>query len=766
MCKGYSGYGLVLVLAGLINPPAGAADRFYFSTIAGKAGAVISSIDATGAAAQFNTPRGVAIDATGNVYVADANNHTIRKVTPTGEVTTFAGTAGSQGKVDATGSAARFTEPWGVATDSSGNVYVADTGNNAIRKITPTGVVTTLAGGGAGGSSDGTGTAARFSEPRGLAVDSAGTVYVADYNNHLIRTVTSAGVVTTLAGAAGSQGSTDATGTAARFKGPFSITVDSSGLVYVADTGNRTIRKITAAGVVTTLAGQSSGSGAATDGTGTAARFSDPRGISADSGGNLYVADAGGQTIRKVTSAGVVTTVVGTSGSAGSSDGASAVATFNAPSSVVADSAGNLYVADTVNNTIRKVSGGSVTTLAGLAGRSSSVDGNRASARFEDPYAVTADSTGNVYVADATDHSIRKISTSGEVTTLAGKAGSFGSTDGTGSAARFKSPLGIAVDGSGNVFVADTGNSTIRKITSAGVVSTFAGQAGQVGNLDGVGTAARFGEINGIAIDGSGNLYVVESGNTVRKITSAGVVSTLAGSSGKQGLTDGTGTAARFSVPFDVVADGAGNVYVCDHGNHAIRKITPAGVVTTLAGNGSAGNSDGTGTAATFRYPSGIGVDGSGNVYVADTDNQVIRQITPAGVVSTIGSTTSGGGIGSTDGIGSTARFYNPKDVYADSSGTLYVADRGNHTIRKGRSLTAANVSADCLFDWAEKNYASLLAPTGVSASLDPYYYRAYADTQSYLGVSSKDRHVYFLNAAGLLDLGEESTWYGKAGCM
>ncbi len=743
-----------------------AADKLYFSTKAGSASAVINSIDATGSAAQFNTPRGVAVDSAGNVFVADSNNNTLRKVTPAGVVTTLAGTAGTQGKVDGTGPVARFTEPWGVATDSGGNIYVADPGNNAIRKVTPDAVVTTLAGGGGSGSTDGSGTAARFFEPRGVSVDSAGTVYVADYRNHTIRKITSAGVVTTLAGSAGNLGSSDGTGTAARFKGPFGVAVDSSGNVFVADTDNRIIRKITAAGVVTTLAGTADRSGT-TDGTGAAARFTDPRGIAVDTAGNIYVADSGGQTIRKITSAGVVSTLAGTATSPGSDDGSGTAARFYAPSSVAADSAGNVYVADTSNNTIRKISStAAVTTLAGMAGRSSSVDGNRVTARFEDPYAVTSDSAGNVYVADASDNSIRKITPAGVVTTLAGKPGSFGSTDGNGSAARFKGPLGIAADSSGNVFVSDTGNNTIRKITPVGEVSTFAGSSSAGGSLDGVGTAARFSEPNGMAIDSSGNLYVAESANnTVRKITPAGVVTTLAGTAGQSGLTDGIGIAARFSVPFDVAVDSAGNVYVCDHGNHAIRKITSAGVVSTLAGNGTGGNKDGTGTAASFRYPSGVAVDASGNVFVADTDNQVIRQITAAGVVTTVGGAMTGG-TGSTDGVAENAKFFNPKDVHADSSGTLFIADRTNRTIRVARWLTSANVSADCLFDWGERSYPSLLSPIAVSASIDPYYYRAYTATQSYVGVSSKDGHLYFLNSAGLVDLGAQSNWLAQAGCQ
>ncbi|MBS4095554.1 MAG: hypothetical protein KGZ83_01780 [Sulfuricella sp.] len=756
-------FSCILLLAAV---PAAVAAALTFTTLAGVATTPVKSADGTGSAAQFYSPRGVATDGVGNVYVADSSNNTIRKITPAGEVTTLAGLAGVQGRNDGSGTAARFLDPYSLVADSTGNVYVADTSNNMIRKITPAGVVTTLAGNGAQGSADGTGTAASFREPRGIAVDGAGNLYVADYMNQTVRKITPAGVVTTLAGTAGVAGSSDGTGAAASFKGLYGVAADSAGNVFVADTANRCIRKITPAGVVTTFVGTAGTSGM-TDGTGTAARFSEPRGISADSAGNLYVADYGAHTIRKITAAGVVTTLAGTAPTPGSTDATGAAARFFSPSSAAADSSGNVYVADTSNNTIRKItSSGVVTTLAGLAGRSSSVDGSGAAARFEDPYSVAVDSSGNLYVADATDHSIRKITPAGVTTTLAGKAGSYGSTDGSGSTARFKGPQGIAVDSAGTLYVADTGNSAIRKITAAGVVSTLAGSAGSNGSSDATGTAARFSEPNGIAVDPSGNVYVADTANnTIRKITAAGVVTTLAGTAGTNGLTNGTGSAARFSVPFDLTADSAGNVYVCDHGNHVIRKITPAGVVTTLAGSGVEGQSDGSGAAASFRWPSGIAVDSSGTVYLADTDNHVIRQITSAGVVTTVGGTARLNG--STDGVGSAARFFNPKDVTVDSSGNLYVADRSNHTIRKGSNGASGstNAGADCLFNWAESKYPTALFPAAASQTVSPYYFRYYAGPQAYLGVSSSDGHVYYYAAGKLSDIGALSGWSATAGC-
>ncbi len=341
-------------------------------------------------------------------------------------------------------------------------------------------------------------------------------------------------------------------------------------------------------------------------------------------------------------------------------------------------------MADTDSDTIRSIAAnGVVTTLAGLAGRTSTTDGAGSAARFEDPFATAVDANGVVYVADSAAHVIRRITADGVVTTYAGTPGSFGIDDGTGWNARFYSPFGVAVDSAGHVYVADSLNGTIRKIGLGGVVTTLAGAAGVRGSTDGTGTAARFGQPFGIAVDGTGTIFVSDASNSnVRKITAAGVVTTLAGTAGANGSADGTGTAARFTVPYAVAIDTAGTLFVVDHGNHTIRKVTSAGVVTTLAGTaGSEGNTDGSGAAARFRYPSGVAVDRSGNVFVADTDNHAIRQITSSGVVTTVG---GGSTTGSTDGAGTAAKFFNPKGIAADSAGNLYIADRGNRTIRKG----------------------------------------------------------------------------------
>jgi sugar lactone lactonase YvrE len=584
--------------------------------------------DGAGAAARFYRPYGVAIDGAGDLFVADGNNASIRKVTAAGAVTTVA--ASGQAGVS-------FTFPYGVAVDAAGNIYVAD-GDHTIRKITPAGTVTTLAGtAGVPGTRDGIGTTASFFGPTGVAVDGAGNVYVADANNHTIRKITPAGVVATFAGTPRSPGAADGTGTDARFHLPQGVAADSAGNVYVADTQSSTIRKITSAGVVTTLAGTAHEAGSA-DGTGAGARFSGPTGVALDGAGNVYVADQNNQSIRKVTPAGVVTTLAGTAPKEGSADGTGRAARFFRPTGVAADAAGNVFVADQYNNVIRKVSGaGVVTTLAGLAANGSA-DGIGRAARLFFPTGVAVDGAGNVFVADTENLTVRKVAAGGAVTTLAGAAGIEGSADGTGPGASFTRPMGAAVDRAGNVYVTEWTSEIVRKITPDGVVTTLAGTAGVSGGNDGTGAAARFWFPSGATVDRDNNLYVVDAGNnTVRKITAGGVVTTLAGTAGAVGGADGTGPAAQFSSPVDVAVDGAGNLYVADSLNYIIRKVTPDGVVTTLAGKAYAtGNVDGVGPAARFDFPYGVAVDAAGNVFVADQRNYSIRKITPTGVTTTV----------------------------------------------------------------------------------------------------------------------------------
>lgn len=327
---------------------------------------------------------------------------------------------------------------------------------------------------------------------------------------------------------------------------------------------------------VTTLAGWPGSSGSA-NGTGRAARFALAGGLRVDNSGNVYVSDSSNYTIRKVTAAGVVTTVAGTPGELGSTDGPAATAKFAGVGGVAIDPSGNLYVADSGNYTIRKITpGGTVSTLAGVAGTRGEVDGTGSAARLYDPQNLAVDRAGNIYVADGMGDVVRMITPAGVVTTLAGTPETSGSADGTGSAASFNDPTGINVDLLGNVYVADYGNDIVRKIAPGGVVTTIAGSPLTQGSADGTGSAANFNGPAGVGVDSSGNVYVADSGNdTVRMINPSGFVTTVAGKAGDGDGVNGLATDARFNTPGDVSIDNSGIVYVADSQNSTIRRIIP-----------------------------------------------------------------------------------------------------------------------------------------------------------------------------------------------
>jgi sugar lactone lactonase YvrE len=647
---------LVVALAGIGSLDAQISpypyERYRFTTLAG---APPGSSDGGGQAARFNQPRKIAIDHSGNLFVADTGNSTIRKITPDGATSTFAGFPSATGSSDGRRELARFNRPAGIAVDSQGNVYVADAGNHTIRKITPDGVVTTLAGlAGTFGIVDGHGAAARFNNLGGLAVDTGGNVYVTDGEtpsnaNDPIRKISPTGDVTTVASG---------------LVFPSDVAVDGNSTLF-ATVFNRVV-KITPQGLVSTFAGD--GSYGTTDGVGTDAKFNNPSGLGIDSSGNLYVTDTGSHTIRKITPNQLVTTVAGVSLQPGSDDGPALSAKFRNPAGVAAGPNGEVYIADTFNNEIRTIASQSVATLAGRA-PIGSADGSRFSAQFYHPSGEAFDTSGNLYVADGGNNTIRKITTQGDVSTFAGSAGVAGSSDGIGSAARFNNPVGIAFDAAGNLYVADSGNHIIRKITPAGLVSTIAGLAGNNGTADGFRSNARFAFPSGVAIDSAGSVYVADSYNhTIRKITSAGNVTTFAGTPnpGAPGsLVDGKGSAASFSYVYSIAIDSDGVLWVADRGNVAIRKITPDATVSTFA--------------RLSNYA--LALDGSGHIYVADDYNSAIRKIDRAGVITTLG---GWGPANFAEGAGSAALFSSPSGIAVDGQGKVYVADTGNNAIRVG----------------------------------------------------------------------------------
>ena len=648
--------------------------RTNVTTIAGSGASGYS--DGTSVSPKYYSPTGVAIANSGNTYVADSQNHCIRKISASGYVTTFAGT-GIAGYANGVGNAAQFNTPYSVAVDASENVYVTESFSNAIRKITVAGVVSIFAGNiSTAGFLDGQSTSAQFSSPKGLAVDSSGNIYIADANNNRIRKITNTGLVTTIAGN-GIADYLDGQGINARFNNPTGVAVTNSGIVYVGDTYNNRIRAISNTGLVTTIAGN--GNAGIVNGQGIATEFNGPHGIALDVSDNVYVVDYNNNRIRKITNTGLVSTLSGT-GTFSLVNGLGTVAAFKYPESLAVDASGNVFIADVSNNCIRKVtSTGDTTTYSGTSVRGFVNGQDGVMAVFNSPVGVAVTSTGITYVIDDFNSCIRKIEANGMVTTLAGNPAVAGFADGQGVSANFNNPKGIAVDTQGNIYIADTYNNRIRKITSDGIVTTIAGD-GTYGFLDGQGTAARFANPYGLTLDTAGNIYVADMKNhRIRKISTTGLVTTVAGIS-LSGYLDGAGTVAKFKTPQGVAFDNTtGIIYVSDSGNNRIRKIASDGSVSTFAG-GIAGYTDGLGTAAQFYSPIGIAIDALSNVYIGDYYNSVIRKITNAGLVSTYAGT---GFPQFGDGIGNVASFYYPVGVALDITGNVYVADSYTQRIRK-----------------------------------------------------------------------------------
>jgi len=667
---------VILLLASVLAPFAQQIDEPYrVSTLV-----LTASGDPIGSHAYFDATD-VAVNTAGEVIIADKFHNTIRKIALNGAVTTVAGYYGASGQlVDGPGRDARFNFPSSLAINAAETIYVADTYNSVIREISPDGMVSTLAGGPGGtegtGSADGVGRQARFNFPSGIAVDLNGFIYVADQGNATVRKITPDAVVTTLAGLAGSHGVIDGQGSAARFESISGITTDALGNIYVTDCA--CIRKITPDGYVTTLAGAGCAWGYV-DGMGANARFNTLDGITAGPGGDLFVVDAGNALIRKITPAGNVTTLAGGYpplyiGDFHQFDGTGNQARFYIPKGITADSNGLLYVAEGRVRTVTP--GGLVTTLPAASlftTTSYAPDDAGEIPPFERVTDLTIDAAGNIYVAELFRGVIRKISPSRVITTL---PLTILRSDGRRLPA-YPSIDVLAVDRQGNIFFGS--NSYVGKISpTTGDVSVFAGDRIFSGSTDGVGPAARFSLVQRLILDDHNNLYVSDMYNcTVRKVTPAAVVTTLAGSAGNCGNTDGVGTAARFAWPEGLALDSTGNVYVADGHymavSNTIRKIGPDGVVTTIAGSpGTYGYADGVGTSARFHHPTAVAVDRTGNVLVADSWNRRLRKVTPAGVVTTLA---GGGPDFGTDGVGDAASFASLKSMFSDSVGNRYIVD-------------------------------------------------------------------------------------------
>jgi uncharacterized protein (TIGR03437 family) len=729
------------------------------STVAGNGTAGFSGDDGPAISAQLSSPISIALDSKGNLYITDRGNNRIRRVTAaTGVISTVVGTGASGfGGDNGPAIAALLNAPNFVAVDSADHIYIADTGNNRIRKVdASTGNITTIAGTGSTGfgGDGGPASAAVFRSPVIVQLDSANDVYLTDNSNFRLRKITAAtGVINTIAGTGSSVFNGDGgPASAASLGNVLGLAIDSAKNIYIADTSNGRVRRIAAdTGIITTIAG-SQVTGFSPDGTGAVgARLNNIQGVAVDPSGAVYFSEFNNFRIRKIvpsvsgdtvppqiriTEPSNLPTYTATAGSLslsgtasdnnqvvavrwsndrGGSGAAFGQMNWTVPNISLENGLNNITVTAwdangnmgstqlAVTLSLQQV----VVTVAGTGVNGSAGDsGPATAAQLWLPRAAAVDDAGNIYICDTQNHRVRKVSPNGVITAFAG-SGALGSSGDGGPAieASMNEPRGVIVDKAGNVYIADSQNNKIRRVTPDGRIDTFAGT--NRADFGGDGGPAKDAFLNfplGLALDSAGHLYFSDNGNNrVRRVDAAdGKITTVAGN-GFVGF-DGDGgpaTAATLSFPAGVAVDGAGNIYLVDQGNARVRRVSVAdGKISTVAGTGTHGyNSDGiAATSAHLNQPRLMAVDAAGDIYIADQSNNRIRKVTMStGIITTIAGT-GVPGPGGDSGAPSAAQFNVPTDVKLDHAGNLYIADGGNHRIRRTLAASAlrtiASVSA------------------------------------------------------------------------
>ena len=599
--------------------------------------------------AAISDAEGVAIDSLGNIFIADAYDHRIRKITPDGMITTVAGDGSPGFRGDGgPASASRLNTPYGITVDGAGNLYIADLGNNRVRKIAPDGTISTVPG------------TDSLLAPRNVALDAAGSLYISEFNGHRVQHLRTDGVVEIVAGTGvAGFGGDGGPATAAQLSSPAGLALDSAGNLYIADSGNGRIRKV-AAGMMTTVLGP--------DASGNSPLYL-PTAVVLDGSGDLYIADSGNDRVEFLTSSGIQNTVPG------------------AGRDLAFDGAGNLYIASWWH-LLQLTPAGTLQTIAGDGSYWFRGDGgNAVSARLWGPVALALDPAGALYIADRNNCRIRVVTPSGIIDTAAGD-GSSGPAD-----TQLSYPAGVVVDNTGAVDIADQDNDRIQQMTAAGTIMPLAGTGTAGFNGDGLtATATQLFSPGALALSGDHTLYFVDKGNQrVRKLATNGIISTVI-----QAAAAG------------VAVDPSGSVYVADATLHSVERIDSHGQVTILAGTGTAGfaGDGGPATSAQLNSPSGLAVDSQGNLYIADTGNSRIRMIGSDGTMRTI----AGNGMADFDGDGGpalSAAFNTPMGLAVDAAGNLFISDFGNNRIRK---LTPSLFVAEQTTPLSLVNAGSMLA--------------------------------------------------------
>jgi hypothetical protein len=676
-----------------------------------------------------------ATDGAGNLFIADFGNHVVRKVGTNGVATVVAGNGSASFSGDGGAATnAGLNYPINVIVDPVGNLFIADSSNNRIRKVDTNGVISTVAGNGTIPNflnpqvgDNGAATNAEIYNPEGICLDTNGNLFIADTFDQRIRKVATNGIITTVAGSGtggygGDNGS--ATSGTAKINNPTGVVVDSTNNLYIADSGNHRIRKVSASGLITTVAGTGTAGYSGDGGAATSAKINTPFGVALDAAHNLFIVDYGNFCIRKITN-NIITTVAGngTNGYAGDG-GLSTNANLSFLQNVSVDKSGNLFIADAGNNRIRKAgTNGIITTVTGR----NLNDGDFATnATLYHAYGTAFDAVGNLYIADGGNNRIRKVDTNGVISTVAGSGTpAFSGDGGAATNASLNEPFNIALDAWGNLFIPDFNNYRIRKVDTNGFISTVAGTGSRGYSGDGgPATNAQIGWVYGLAVDAVGNYFIPDvTYNRVRKVDTNGYISTVAGTGSTHGFSGdgGAATNANISSPESVALDAVGNLYLADSSNYRIRKVNTNGIINTVAGNGSFTNSGdgGAATNASFAPPWAITLDSTGNLFITDPLNARVRKVGTNGIITTV----AGNGIvgfAGDGGAGNNAYLSSPTGLAVDNANNVFITDRGNNRIRKlayvdyadQPTFTVANVTPGSL-----SNYYSVII-TSASGSV------------------------------------------------
>ena len=696
----------------LLLSTAATAQQYVISTFAGGGAPRTPSMAVDTA---IGSPVGLATDAAGNVYFPVADLNSVYKLDPNGALTRVAGNSRPGYSGDGgPATSARLQLcclAGGVAVDSAGNLFIADTGNSRIRRVSPSGIITTFAGIGTPGFSGdgGPATSARLNATS-LATDGAGNLFIA--GGYRVRKVSPSGIITTVAGNGNYYFSGDGGPATDAALVAVGVAVDHAGNLFIADSIH--IRKVSPDGIITTVAGNGT-EGFSGDGgpaTGAAVRA---WGVAVDGAGNLFIANVG--SIREVNTSGIISTVAG--GGTDFGDGVPATSARLSALGIAVDGEGNLFIADPSFGRIRRVQpSGIITTVAGngatgFSNIASGDGGPATSVRLGSPWAVAADSSGNVFIADRENNRIRSVSPDGIITTVAGNGTQgFSGNGGPAINAQLQGPTALAVDGAGDLFFADSNGTRIRKVSATGIITTVAGNGTQsFGPVDGVPatSTALSGYIGGVAVDKAGNLLIADIGSErIRKVSPDGIINTVAG--GGTDFGDGVPATKAGLSPWGVIVDSHGNLLIADHVYGRVRKVTPDGIITTVAGvagyeDYSSSGDGGPATGARLSAPLSLALDSAGNLFIADpgfnfvTGGEInpapccdhrIRMMSPDGIITTVAGTGVPGFSGD-GGPAGTAMLNGPSSLAIDPAGNLYVADSGNSVVRvlkpTGRSV-------------------------------------------------------------------------------